>query len=58
MPVDEPKTVEEEIDNSLDESFPASDPPSWSQGKKHDSSLPKRAEPEPAEPNGQESAPD
>ena len=39
MPIDRPKTVEEEIDHSIDESFPASDPPSWSRGKRHDSSL-------------------
>jgi hypothetical protein len=35
MTVDEPRTVEDELDNAADESFPASDPPSWSSGKKH-----------------------
>jgi hypothetical protein len=40
MPFDEPKTVNEEIDHSIDESFPASDPPSWSKGKRHKSDLP------------------
>jgi hypothetical protein len=33
---DQPSTVEEEIDKAAADSFPASDPPSWSGGQQQD----------------------
>ena len=33
---DRPKTVDEEIDKAAADSFPASDPPSWSGGQEQD----------------------
>lgn len=33
---DRPKTVDEEIDKAAADSFPASDPPSWSGGQQQD----------------------
>ena len=35
IPDDRPLTPDEEVDNAIDESFPASDPPSYSTGKRH-----------------------
>ncbi|MCC6792492.1 MAG: hypothetical protein IT336_12450 [Thermomicrobiales bacterium] len=33
---DRPATADEEIDKAAADSFPASDPPSWSGGQQHD----------------------
>lgn len=33
---DRPATVDEEIDKAAADSFPASDPPAWSGGQRHD----------------------
>ncbi len=37
--LDESETSEQEIDGNLEESFPASDPPSWTLGTNHQEKL-------------------